>query len=110
MTSPPATAHHKPAPPRAPAQGKVARQGALSALPPDQQTTRPPARGGRYPVAWLTVTAPGRGTVPTATSVCGCGRNRSAVGHRKVAALVEEHTAHRTICPLLNRTEGRAAA
>ncbi|MBQ1157728.1 hypothetical protein KBZ21_06060 [Streptomyces sp. A73] len=61
-------------------------------------------------MAWLTITASGRGAVPTATSRCACGRNRSAVGHRKVLALVEDHTAHRTACHLLTRTEGRVAA
>ncbi|MBQ1118648.1 hypothetical protein KBY19_00375 [Streptomyces sp. B15] len=60
-------------------------------------------------MAWLHITAPG-GATPTATSVCACGRNRSAVGKPKVLALVEDHTAHRTTCHLLTRTEGRAAA
>ncbi|NSC22616.1 hypothetical protein FM076_16125 [Streptomyces albus subsp. chlorinus] len=59
-------------------------------------------------MAWLAITAPGRGTTPTATSVCACGRNRSAVGHHKVLALVEDHTTHRSTCH--QRTEGRAAA
>ncbi|RXS59702.1 hypothetical protein EST54_29170 [Streptomyces sioyaensis] len=45
------------------------------------------------------VTAPGRGAIPTATSTCLCGRDRSAVGHRKVLALIEDHHAHRTTCP-----------
>ncbi|RCG20945.1 hypothetical protein DTL70_21160 [Streptomyces diacarni] len=65
---------------------------------------------GRRPVAWLHITAPGRGATPTATSRCACGRDRSAVGHRKVLTLIEDHTTHRTTCPTLTRTEGRAAA
>lgn len=55
--------------------------------------------GGRHPIAWLHVSAPGHGAVPTATSKCLCGRDRSAVGHSKVLALIEEHRTHRTTCP-----------
>ncbi|MGP3977243.1 hypothetical protein ACTWQF_25170 [Streptomyces sp. 8N114] len=83
----------------------AARKGVLSALRSD-----PHQGDGRCPVAWLTITAPGRGAVPTATSWCACGRNRSAVGHTKVPALIEDHTAHREICPLRAPQEGRAAA
>ncbi|WP_238153766.1 hypothetical protein [Streptomyces xinghaiensis] len=82
----------------------AARQGARSALRPD-----PRPSDGRRPIAWLHITAPGRGTVPTATSVCACGRNRSAVGRRHVLALIDAHTAHRTTCPL-RKNEGRNAA
>lgn len=64
---------------------------------------------GRYPVAWLCISAP-RGAVPTATSKCLCGRDRSAVGHTKVLALIADHTAHRDECPLRTTQEGRAAA
>ncbi|MER7663003.1 hypothetical protein [Streptomyces sp. NPDC096193] len=64
---------------------------------------------GRYPVAWLHICAP-RGAVPTATSKCLCGWNRSAVGHGKVHALIADHTAHRDTCPLRTSLEGRAAA
>ncbi len=83
----------------------VAREGALSALRPD-----PHPSNMRHPVAWLTITAPGRGATPTGTSWCACGRDRSAVGLRKVAALAEAHAAHRTTCPLRAPQEGRAAA
>ncbi|MFP1627339.1 hypothetical protein ACLB9X_19730 [Streptomyces sp. 5K101] len=83
----------------------VARQGVLSAVRPD-----PHAGDGRHPVAWLHITAPGRGAIPTATSKCACGRDRSAVGHRKVHALIADHTAHRDLCPLHTPQEGRTAA
>ncbi|WP_275463782.1 hypothetical protein [Streptomyces noursei] len=56
-----------------------------------------PTGDGRYPVAWLHITAP-RGAVPTATSTCLCGWNHSAIGHTKVLALIEEHQAHRDTC------------
>ncbi|SPE49832.1 hypothetical protein SNS2_1528 [Streptomyces netropsis] len=79
----------------------AARQGALSALRPD------PSHGdGRHPVAWLHICAP-KGAIPSATSTCECGRNRSAVGHRKVIALIDGHAAHRATCPL-RHPESRA--
>ncbi|MFF8524195.1 hypothetical protein ACF05X_18970 [Streptomyces werraensis] len=82
----------------------AARQGVPSTLRSD------PHRGdGRYPVAWLHITAP-RGATPTATSRCACGRDRSAIGHGRVLALIDDHTAHRDLCPLRNPQEGRAAA
>lgn len=82
----------------------AARQGVPSALRPN------PHRGdGHYPIAWLHISAP-RGAVPTATSKCACGRDRSAVGHAQVRALINSHTAHRDLCPLRNSQEGRAAA
>ncbi|MBR7678599.1 hypothetical protein KDA82_37690, partial [Streptomyces daliensis] len=68
----------------------AARKGVRSALRPNPQHGH-----GRYPLAWLHITAPGRGATPTATSWCACGRDRSAIGHTKVLALVEGHTAHR---------------
>ncbi|MGM9386827.1 hypothetical protein [Streptomyces antibioticus] len=69
-----------------------------------------PRRGdGRYPVAWLHICAP-RGAVPTATSKCLCGRDRSAVGQARVVALITDHEAHRDTCPLRTPQEGRAAA
>lgn len=69
-----------------------------------------PSRGdGRFPIAWLHICAP-HGTVPTATSRCECGRDRSAVGHGKVLALIDDHAAHRTVCPLRAPQKGRAAA
>jgi hypothetical protein len=82
----------------------AARKGVRTAVGPDPQ-----AGDGRYPVAWLTITAP-RGAVPTATSKCLCGRDRSAVGHRRVLDLIADHTAHRDTCPLRIPQEGRAAA
>lgn len=89
-------------PPGSGAPRVVARKGVLSAVRPD------PERGdGRYPIAWLHVTAPGGGAIPTATSKCLCGRDRSAVGHRKVLALIEDHHAHRTVCSW--RRSGAAA-
>ncbi|MGW6911944.1 hypothetical protein [Streptomyces sp. NPDC054940] len=82
----------------------AARKGVLSALRPDSQQD-----DGRYPVAWLTIRAP-YGATPTATSKCLCGRNRTAVGHKRVLALIADHTAHRDLCPLRNPQEGRDAA
>ena len=67
-----------------------------------------PATGVRV-VGVLHIVAPGRATVPTATSRCSCGRDRSAVGQRQVLALIDDHTAHRAMCPLLT-SEGRDAA
>ncbi|WP_374986553.1 hypothetical protein [Streptomyces fradiae] len=102
----PADGHRHPAEP-APTQGgggapKNAAEGVRSR--PD-----PHPVDGRHIVGMLHVTAPGRGAVPTATSMCECGRNRSAVGHRRVLALIAEHTAHRTTCPLRHHTERTAA-
>ncbi|MET7731204.1 hypothetical protein ABZT02_07525 [Streptomyces sp. NPDC005402] len=82
----------------------AARKGVRTAVGPDPQ-----AGDGRYPVAWLSISAP-RGATPTATSKCLCGRDRSAVGHRRVLALIADHTAHRDTCPLRTPQEGRAAA
>ncbi|MEU2857636.1 hypothetical protein ABZ672_04290 [Streptomyces mirabilis] len=64
---------------------------------------------GRYPAAWLHICAP-RGAVPTATSKCLCGRDRSAVGRARVLALITDHEAHRDTCPLRTPQEGRTAA
>ncbi|MFH9661668.1 hypothetical protein ACH4NF_26650 [Streptomyces sp. NPDC017248] len=96
----------EPAAPR-PAVGEpkgAARQGVPSALRPDQH----PAND-RYPVAWLTVTAP-YGGMPVAASQCWCGWDHSAIGHAQVRALIEAHATHRATCPLRNPREGRAAA
>ncbi|MEU0020526.1 hypothetical protein ABZ173_22945 [Streptomyces rochei] len=60
-------------------------------------------------MAWLHICAP-KGTTPTATSRCECGRDRSAVGHKRVLALITDHEAHRTACPLRTHQEGRGAA
>ncbi|WP_330349358.1 hypothetical protein [Streptomyces sp. NBC_00582] len=101
--------HPRTAEPTEPATGRsapkdAARKGVHSALRPDPQTG-----DGRYPVAWLHISAP-RGTTPTATSKCLCGRDRSAVGHARVLALIEDHTDHRDACPLRSPQEGRTAA
>lgn len=82
---------------------KVVAEGVPTAVPPDQQTG-----DGRYPIAWLTITAP-RGATPTATSICQCGRNLFAAGHRKALALIADHTDHKTRCPLRADQEGAAA-
>ncbi|MEU8454852.1 hypothetical protein [Streptomyces griseoaurantiacus] len=82
----------------------AARKGVRTAVVPD-----PHPDDGRRPVAWLHIVAP-RGAVPTATSWCACGRDRSAVGHRRVLALITEHNDHREHCPLRSSQEGRAAA
>lgn len=82
----------------------AARKGVRSAVGSD------PRRGdGRYPVAWLHIRAP-RGAIPTATSKCLCGWDRSAVGRDRVLALIADHTDHRDACPLCNPQEGSAAA
>ncbi|MGW9455947.1 hypothetical protein ACWG5N_08175 [Streptomyces globisporus] len=82
---------------------KVVAEGVPTAVRPDQQTG-----DGRYPVAWLTITAP-RGATPTATSICQCGRNLFAAGHHKALALIADHTDHKTRCPLRADQEGAAA-
>ncbi|MGW4217787.1 hypothetical protein ACWEJZ_12300 [Streptomyces bacillaris] len=81
----------------------VGRKAVPTAVRPDQQTG-----DGRYPIAWLTITAP-RGATPTATSICQCGRNLFAAGHHKALALIADHTDHKTRCPLRADQEGAAA-
>ncbi|MFD7478081.1 hypothetical protein ACFV8Z_39700 [Streptomyces sp. NPDC059837] len=101
-----ATPHAAPQPVDTSAVGepKGVAEGVPIAVRPDPQTG-----DGRYPVAWLHICAP-RGAVPTATSKCLCGRDRSAVGKARVLALIEDHTAHRDECPLRTPQEGRTAA
>ncbi|WP_202426309.1 hypothetical protein [Streptomyces sp. HUCO-GS316] len=82
----------------------AARQGVRTACGSD-----PHGDDGRRPIAWLRIVAP-RGAVPTATSWCACGRDRSAVGRARVLALIDDHAAHRDVCSLRNSQEGRAAA
>ncbi|QKW24707.1 hypothetical protein HUT11_23155 [Streptomyces seoulensis] len=82
----------------------AARQGVPSAVRPDSR------RGDdRYPAAWLLISAP-KGGMPTATSRCLCGRDRSAIDRRRVLVLISAHTAHRDTCPLRITPEGRVAA
>ncbi len=83
---------------------KGVAEGVPTAVRPDPQQG-----DGRYPIAWLHIVAP-RGAVPTATSKCLCGRDRSAVGHGKVHALITDHETHRALCPLRTPQEGRTAA
>ncbi|PWS52513.1 hypothetical protein DLE01_04645 [Streptomyces sp. FT05W] len=82
---------------------KGVAEGVPTAVRPDQQTG-----DGRYPIAWLTITAP-RGAIPTATSICQCGRNRFAAGHHKALALIADHTDHKTRCPLRTTQERNAS-
>ncbi|MEV1084188.1 hypothetical protein AB0I98_39275 [Streptomyces sp. NPDC050211] len=82
----------------------AARKGVRTPLRSEPQTG-----DGRYPVAWLTITAP-RGAVPTATSKCLCGRDRCAIGYRRVLALIADHEDHRENCPFRVSPEGRTAA
>ncbi|WP_433572842.1 hypothetical protein [Streptomyces sp. CA-251247] len=83
---------------------KVVAEGVPSAVLPD-----PHQPDGRYPVAWLHISAP-RAAVPTATSKCTCGWDRSAIGRNKVRHLIDLHTTHRDTCPLRTPQEGRQAA
>ncbi|MFJ1879704.1 MULTISPECIES: hypothetical protein [unclassified Streptomyces] len=97
----PSTANPAPTPSGSGAPKDVA-EGVPSSVGSDQ-----PVGDGRYPIAWLTISAP-RGAVPTATSICECGRNLFAAGHRKALALIDDHNRHRTRCPL-RTTEERIA-
>lgn len=92
------------APGSAMGEPKGAAEGVRTALRPDLHEG-----DGLYPVAWLCISAP-HGAVPTATSKCLCGRDRSAVGHTKVLALIADHTAHRDECPLRTTQKERQAA
>ncbi|MFD7049640.1 hypothetical protein ACFWBS_08335 [Streptomyces mirabilis] len=83
---------------------KGVAEGVPIAVRPDPQQG-----DGRYPVAWLHICAP-RDVIPTATSKCLCGRDRSAVGKARVLALIADHEAHRDECPLRTPQKGRTAA
>ncbi|MFF1557703.1 hypothetical protein [Streptomyces sp. NPDC058279] len=94
----------EPAPtPHGPGAPKVVAEGVLSSVRPD-----PRADDGRRPIAWLHITAPGRGTTPTVRSWCWCGRNLFAAGQTRALALIADHDRHRTTCPL--RADDRSAA
>ncbi|MFH8894523.1 hypothetical protein [Streptomyces sp. NPDC017949] len=85
---------------------KVVAEGVLPALRSD-----PRWDDGRRPAAWLHITAPGRGTTPSARSWCACGRDLFAAGQRRALALIADHEQHRTACPHITPTqEGRKAA
>ncbi|MGK3106255.1 hypothetical protein [Streptomyces sp. WAC05858] len=102
----PRTAEPASAPDGRSAPKDVGRKAVPSALRSDRQQG-----DGRYPVAWLRITAPPDWrAVPTATSKCACGRDRIAVGRRRVLALIADHEAHKNACPLRSSREGRTAA
>ncbi len=85
-------------------------EGVLSALPCTALTEAEAATpSGPQIIGCLEIKAP-YGRTPTATSVCLCGRDRSAVGHGKVLTLIDDHAAHRNECPLRTTQEGRNAA
>ncbi|MFI8989406.1 hypothetical protein ACIG63_31145 [Streptomyces antimycoticus] len=100
----PQAAEPAPAPDGRSAPEVVGRKAVPSAVRSDR------AQGdGRYPIAWLHITAP-RGAVPTAHSWCACGHDRSAVGKARALALIADHEAHKNACPLRTPQEGRTAA
>ncbi|MEE1929832.1 hypothetical protein V1J52_16855 [Streptomyces sp. TRM 70351] len=105
ITTTPDQPHPAPPAPLAPAvgAGTVVGRKAVRSLPD------PHAGDGRYPVAWLHITAP-YGTSPTAISWCLCGRHERAAGPARVLALSEDHADHRDVCPLRVNTEGGVAA
>ncbi|ARQ69971.1 hypothetical protein CAG99_14880 [Streptomyces marincola] len=107
----PATPHHPAAaepaaPPAAAGARKVVAEGVVSAVRPN-----PRPRDGRRPVAWLHICAPPDWQIaPTARSLCECGRDERAAGRARVAALVADHHAHPTACPLRTPAPERTAA
>ncbi|MFD3940063.1 hypothetical protein ACFWSF_35360 [Streptomyces sp. NPDC058611] len=103
MTTRPRPAEPAPAPDGGGAL-RVVAEGVPSAVPPD-----PGWDDGRRPVAWLHITAPGRGVTPSARSWCTCGRDLFAAGQARALALIADHAQHRTHCPLLVTQEGKAA-
>lgn len=96
-------AAEQPVPRPALGASKVVAEGVPSAVCPDPRPT-----AGPWIVGSLHISLPDRRTIPTASSRCECGRDLFAVGHRQVLALIDDHTAHRALCPLL--TEGKEAA
>ncbi|MCP3758741.1 hypothetical protein [Streptomyces sp. TBY4] len=83
---------------------KVVAEGVLSSV-----RLNPCFDDGRRPVAWLHITAPGRGVTPSARSWCSCGRDLFAAGQTRALALIDDHVRHRTACPQLVSQEGKAA-
>ncbi|MEU6398612.1 hypothetical protein ABZ867_16780 [Streptomyces cinnamoneus] len=86
--------------------GSGAPKGVAEGVPSSVRPDPRPA-DGRYIVATLRICAP-YGAVPSARSVCACGRDETAYGPRQILALVQRHTDHRTACPL--RADDRSAA
>ncbi|WP_327362907.1 hypothetical protein [Streptomyces sp. NBC_01296] len=84
---------------------KVVAEGVPSVLRSD-----PHGDDGRQPVAWLRITAPGRGVTPSARSWCACGRDLFAAGQARALALIADHEQHRELCPHITPQEGRKAA
>ncbi|MFJ1864093.1 hypothetical protein ACIOD1_05630 [Streptomyces sp. NPDC088097] len=106
MTTGPRPAEHAPTPDERGAP-KVVAEGVRSSV-------RPGPRGddGRRPVAWLHITAPGRGVTPSVRSWCVCGRDLFAAGQARALALIADHEQHRTACARINTNvnqEGKAA-
>ncbi|MEU3465955.1 hypothetical protein ABZ721_39215 [Streptomyces sp. NPDC006733] len=70
-----------------------------------------PADGPAWVVAWIRIVAPDYYTERvSAHAWCTCGFERRATTRRGVLAVVEQHLAHRTLCPLRNPAEGSRAA
>ncbi|MFI6726785.1 hypothetical protein [Streptomyces atratus] len=107
MNTRPATNLHLAGPADTPDSGGAPKVAGREAVPSSVRSDQP-VGDGRYPIAWLTISAP-RGAVPTATSVCECGRNLFAAGQRKALALIADHTDHRTRCPLRTTEERNAS-
>jgi hypothetical protein len=85
---------------------KVAAEGVPSAVGPDAH-----APDGRRPIAWLHIVTPSDWQIPPrANSRCECGRNLTAKGRARVLALIDDHTAHREVCPLRNPVAERRQA
>ncbi|MET9853254.1 hypothetical protein ABZY57_09955 [Streptomyces sp. NPDC006450] len=76
---------------------------------PSSVRSNPCLDDGRRPVAWLHISAPGRGVTPSARSWCSCGRDLFAAGQSRALALIDDHMRHRTACPQLVSQEGKAA-
>lgn len=97
-----------PAEPAPAASGSGAPKDVGRKAVPSAVRSGPQTGDGRYPIAWLTITAP-RGAAPTATSTCQCGRNLFAAGHRRALALIDDHARHRDLCPLRTTEERNAS-